>query len=225
MTRLRGRADKDQILMSDSRDIAILESLQRFAERLHWFSIGRSPEDGLETDKVRMLLEDWDTHVAPALAGTQDRQIFAQFEQLLPVIVATRARVRFMFIVGIHKLLEARVQWLMWEKAVTAPAMVNQRLAEATPEDRVIMLAAIRKMMGREYDAAALYQHAMEMADQREAAWHKSFELFRKEWDEECTPELESRLTNSDATSSALWMSELLSEMMSLQAKHPPLGA
>ena len=130
-----------------------------------------------------------------------------------------------MFIVNIHKLLEARVQWLMWEKAMTAPGMVNQRLAEATPEGRVIMLAAIRQMMGREYDAAALYEHAMKMADQREAVWHKSFELFKKDWDEECTTELESRLTNSDALTSALWMSELLNEMMSLQDEHPALRA
>lgn len=202
----------------------LLHALQRFIERIEWFSIGRTPEDGLETDKVRLLLAQWDEQVVPHIPSAQNAHILSELRKVAPAIATMRARVRAVFLNELNKLVEARFYWLQWEKAMTAPVLTKERLAEATPEQREVMLAAIRKLMGREFDASSFYQEAMSHADEREEAWKKQHATLHQEWPEECTPEIDSRLQSSDAAACALWMAELLSEMMRIRQDHPSLA-
>lgn len=190
-----------------------LEALLGFIERMDWFTVGRSPEEGLETNKVKLLLAEWDEQVAPWRGCIPDAEMRAHFEQLTPFIDKARARLRLMFLVTLHNLIETRFKWLLWEMAVRAPARVKTCLAAVTPEERVRLLAATREILGKDLDTAEMFQEAMEQADAGEAAWKKDFDQFRKEWSDECTPKMAAELLKTDARAAAALMNELLGDI------------
>lgn len=207
-----------------SEEKELVQALRRFIERIEWFSIGRTPEEGLETDKVRLLLAQWDSEVVPQLPAAQNAHINSELRKVMPVIATMRARVRLMFLNELHKLIETRFHWLMLEKTLKAPELLTKQLKEGTPEHRDALLAILEKHLGGPFDASKLFQDIMTAADRGEAAWKSHRSLFCKEWAEEMTPEVESRLQDSDAKACALWMAELLSAIFAIRAEHPSLA-
>jgi hypothetical protein len=202
----------------------LLHALQRFIERIEWFSIGRTPEDGLETDKVRLLLAQWDEEVVPHIPSAQNAHILSELRKVAPAIATMRAKARLMFLNALHQLVETRFHWLMLEKYLRAPELLAKQLKEGPPEKGEAILALLEKHLGGPFDAAKLFQDIMAAADRGEEAWKKHRGIFSKEWGDEITPEIESRLQGSDATGCALWMAELLSAMLAIQKEHPSLA-
>jgi len=219
-----GRESQSFGMSLSAGESKLVDALRHFIERIEWFSIGRTPEEGLETDKVRLLLAQWDEQVVPHLPAAQDAHIQSELRKVTPVIATMRARVRLMFLNELHRLVETRFHWLMLEKTLKAPELLVKQLKEGPAEKRGAMLAILEKHLGGPFDPSKLFQDIMTAADRGEAAWKKHRAFFDKDWADEITPDIESRLQDSDATACALWMAELLSAMLAIRAEHPSLA-
>lgn len=210
-------------MMNPDPDDEVVEALRRFAERIHWFTVGRAVEEGVETDTLRALLAEWDEGLARHAGSAKGANLRAGLKQMASQIVAMRAKVRLMFLNDLHKLVESRFYWCQWEKAMRAPGLVNERLAEASPVQREQLQAALRGFIGTEFDASAMFRTAMDNADRREMEFQQRFDKLKRTWPDEWTPEMATRLLSSDAKASAAWMVELLKEMIQIGVTHPPL--
>lgn len=207
--------------MHSPENSRLLDALHRFIDRFEWFTTGRSQDSALETDDVKLLLAQWDEELEPLRHQLTDARLVAGIESVLPWIEKARAKVRLMFLTGIHDLLARRMQWLMWEVAMKVPERVKKALDEASPEQREEMLAKGRELLGQEVNVGQMFQEAMQGADEGEAGWRKGFLLFKNAWRAECTPDIETRLQSANLSQTRKWLKEVRTEIAGVYQLYP----
>lgn len=211
--------------MKDKTEVALAAALAHFAERLSWLVASQASDEAEELEKIRLMLHEWDSRVAPVVSQIRDPQILQQLQGLLPGISSMRARVRHAFCVDLGFMLQVRMNALLWEKAMGTVSKMKKLETEAATETLQILQGAASDLMGRPYDPETFFRTAMDNADQGQGRWQKLHADLRRNWPEEFTPEAESRLQSADAEALLDWIKELKQEIHSLQYDHPALAA
>ncbi len=195
--------------MNDPRLKRLLEALSRFAERLSWLRPFQGAEEPESVENVRAILDEW------ALLEPQLELLEAVVgrEQLAPVLVRVaklRAQVRMAFLLVVWKLLY--VTELHWtnEMLMRVPALLAKLPpAEAAPPE---IADALRKLGGtfKEWpDPERMFRESMQAADNCEPVMKALHQQLLKEWPEEWTPAMQTRLERLDPPDIQAWREEL----------------
>lgn len=209
--------------MKDKTEGALAAALAHFAERLSWLLASQASDEAEELEKIRLMLHEWDSTVAPVVSQIRDPQILQQLQGLLPGISCMRARVSHAFCVDLGFMLQVRLNSLLWEQAMGTVSKMKELETEAAPETIQILQGVASNLMGRPYDPEAFFRTAMDNADQGQARWQKLYADLRRNWSDEFTPEAEARLQSADVEALVDWIKAVNQEIKSLQHDHKAL--
>jgi hypothetical protein len=209
--------------MKDETEAALAAALEHFTERLGWLSATRPSDEAEALEKIRLMLHEWDSTVAPAISQIRDPQILQQLQGLLPGISSMRARARLAFCSQLRLVLQTRLNSLLWEEALGTVGRMKKLEPEAAPETIQILQTAASDLIGRPYEPETFFRAAMENADRSQNRWLELFAELGRTWPDEFTPEAESRLQAADVQASLDWIEELQMEIDSIQRDHPAL--
>jgi diadenosine tetraphosphatase ApaH/serine/threonine PP2A family protein phosphatase len=201
----------------------LLEALQSFTEKCHWLIPDSAKEDGVDTGNVRVILAEWDDLEKRWLRRVKHPRIRQRLDSLYPIIRAARARVRFMFLSDLFKLLDIRKQWRLAEFMLKFPAVCKKTLETAAPDQREKLQAVLSSSIGKKFDAAEQFTEAMNEADAWEKTWHHNLRTFKKAWEDQLTPQTERRLNTLTDADMKQWCDEIREEVLTLQVKHPEI--
>lgn len=200
----------------------LLDALNRFNERVSWFNADRSSEDGLETDETRILLHEWDEHIAPHIPGITAPRLRAQLQAVEHnTIRIMRAKIRLVFHCDLYWTLKARLDWQFCEATLNIPRIVQKTHQNATPGQLAEYRALEHRVLGQDLDIADMFRVFMDAADSHEANWQKKLAELQRDWPDELTPAIETRLQTADFMSGQTWLAEIFAEIQHLQTLHP----
>lgn len=207
--------------MSDPRIESLREALHRFTERLSWIRPFQGPEEPATLEEVRSIMDEWallEPHLEllEAVAGRE------RLAPLVQRVEELRARKRMAFLLAVGRLLH--VTQLLWtnEMLMRLPGLLKKLPPEvAQSAEMTEQLAGLRAVMKEWPEPEQMFRESMKAADNCEPVVTQLQEQLLKDWPEEWTDAMQTRLEQLEPDQALAWRAELAAEAAELEKIHP----
>lgn len=200
------------------------EAFARFAEMLRWFTLpGSSDDKEVTTHKVRLILAEWDSAVAPLLGHLSAHQHQQLKHALLPRLERLRAQLRLLYLTALEKAVEARSACCSADLLTRLPAMLHQLKGQAREEATQFIDEAFQRALGIRYEPETVFREGERLSDEADTAWERLSARLQREWEDDFTTETQARLLHETPAGLARWRQQIQDERAAILERHPQI--
>jgi len=207
-------------MSSDPRVSALREALDRFTERLGWLHLDWSPEESADLEDVRTILAEW-ADLEPHMELLEAMVGKPRLATVLDCIEKMRARVQMAFLFAVDRLLwPLLMEWLN-EMLMRVPAVLKKPVPPELEPRQAMIRERLATMVGTVPDLETMFRQSMQAADNCEEESRAAYARLIKDWPDEWTDEMQTRLEALTLVDAQAWKVEIEAAQKDLLTRHP----